>query len=512
MLKTYIIFAESDMGMMEQFSSLATSGLNLLGSLFIFIIGLIAAVVMVMFVIDITQTKSAVRRNYPVIGRFRNLFSTLGEFFRQYFFALDREEMPFNRAERDWVNHVADDGKDVVPFGSTKVLAPGTPIFANGMFPKLEEEDRPEAPFIIGPQTRKPYSPTSLFNISAMSYGSLSKPAIQALSHGASMAGCYLNTGEGGVSPYHLEGECHLVYQLGTAKFGARNDDATLNEEKLAKICENPNIKMIEIKLSQGAKPGKGGILPAEKVNAEIAEIRGIPEGKAALSPNRHVDAANPEELLDLIHKVREASGRPTGIKLCIGNVLPVIEFMKAIKARGSDSAPDYIAVDGGDGGTGAAPLPLIDNTGLTVRESLPLMDDLLRDYGLRERVALIASGKLITSADVAWAFCAGADMVNAGRGFMFALGCIQALKCDKNTCPTGITTHNARLQKGLDPSNKAVRVRNYVKSVQSEIEIIADACGVDCPRHLGREHLMVVQASGRSKPFAEVWGSSRYM
>jgi glutamate synthase domain-containing protein 2 len=501
----------SEPTMMENATSFAMRGLNLLGSLFLFAIGLCVVIAAVLFVIDITQTKSTIRRNYPVIGRFRTLFSKLGEFFRQYFFALDREEMPFNRAEREWVNEVSEHGADVVPFGSTKVLSPGTPIFANGLFPKLDEEDENKQPFIIGRDTAHPYTPKSFFNISAMSYGSLSKPAIQALSHGACMSGCYLNTGEGGVSPFHLEGQCDLVYQLGTAKFGARNDDATLNEEKLRRICENPRIRMIEIKLSQGAKPGKGGILPAEKVNAEIADIRGIPEGQAAISPNRHVDAGTPDELLDLIAQVRRVSGRPTGIKFCLGNPIPIIDLLKTIQKRGKDSAPDYIVVDGGDGGTGAAPLSLIDNTGLTVRESLPLMDDLLREYDLRDRVTLIASGKLITPADVAWAFCAGADLVNAARGFMFALGCIQALKCDKNTCPTGITTHNPRLQRGLDPSNKAVRVRNYVKSIRKEVEIIAHACGVNGPRELSREHLMVVQSSGRSLPFNQIWDRSRY-
>ncbi len=507
----YLIFAESDPTMMAEFGGLAMSGLNLLGSLFLFLVGLAMAAVAVLFIIDITQTRSAIRRNYPVIGRFRTVFSHLGEFFRQYFFALDREEMPFNRAEREWIDHVCEDGSDVVPFGSTKNLDPGTPIFANGLFPALDDDERPIPDFIIGPNTRNPYKPGSLFNISAMSYGSLSKPAIQALSRGAALSKCFLNTGEGGVSPYHLEGGCDVVYQLGTAKFGARNDDATLNEDKLRKVCENPFIKMVEIKLSQGAKPGKGGILPGNKVTAEIAEIRGIEEGQSALSPNRHVDASNSEELLDLIHRVREVSGRPTGIKLCIGQVGPIIGLLEAIKARGDASAPDYIVVDGGDGGTGAAPLPLIDNTGLTVRESLPLMDDLLREHGLRERVKIIASGKLVTSADVAWAFCAGADMVNNARGFMFALGCIQALKCDKNTCPTGITTHNPRLQKGLDPANKAVRVHNYIKNIIKEVEIIAHACGVDEPRQLQREHLLIVQASGRSKPFDKVWDSSRY-
>ncbi|MEM7729502.1 MAG: FMN-binding glutamate synthase family protein [Pseudomonadota bacterium] len=497
---------------MDAFAKIAMYGLELLGSLFLFVVGLLALGALALFVYDKTQTRNTIWRNYPVIGHFRNLFETLGEFFRQYFFAMDREEMPFNRAERDWVKHVCEHGKDVVPFGSTKKFDPGMPIFANGLFPKLDEEDRIKPPFVIGPGARRPYRPTSFFNISAMSYGSLSKPAIQALSHGAQMAGCYLNTGEGGVSPYHLEGGCDVVFQLGTAKFGARNDDATLNEEKLAKVCENPSIVMLEIKLSQGAKPGKGGILPAAKVNAEIAGIRGIPEGQSALSPNRHVDAGTPDELLDLIHRVREVSGRPTGIKFCMGQVKPVQELIDAILARGSDSAPDYIALDSGDGGTGAAPMPLIDSTGMLIEDSLPLLHDMLEEAGLRERIKIIASGKLITSADVAWAFCVGADMVNNGRGFMFALGCIQALKCDKNTCPTGITTHDKGLQAGLDPSNKAVRVRNYVKTLNEEVEMIAHACGVDCPRELTRDHLLVMQASGRTRPFTKAWNPDRYL
>lgn len=498
---------------MDTFAKFAMSGLELLGSLFLFTVALLAIGIVVLYIYDKTQRKNTIWRNYPVIGHFRNLFQTMGEFFRQYFFALDREEMPFNRAERDWVKHVCEDGKDVVPFGSTNVFEPGMPIFANGLFPKLDEEQSPSTtPFTIGPDTPNPYQPGSFFNISAMSYGSLSAPAIRALSHGAKMAGCYLNTGEGGVSPYHLDGGCDIVYQLGTAKFGARNDDATLNEEDLAKICENPNIKMIEIKLSQGAKPGKGGILPAKKVNKEIADIRGIPEGEAAISPNRHVDAGNPEELLDLIDQVRRVSKRPVGIKFCMGQVAPIQALLDTILARGKASAPDYIVIDSGDGGTGAAPMPLIDSTGMLIEDSLPLLHDLLTDSGLRDRIKIIASGKLIASADVAWAFCVGADMINNARGFMFALGCIQALKCDKNTCPTGITTHDKRLQQGLDPSNKAVRVRNYVKTLHEEVEMIAHACGVDGPRDLTREHLLVMQASGRTRPFTKVWNPDRYL
>ena len=508
-----MIFAAKTYGSdsIEEIAGSALIGIDFLGSLFLFLMGLLVLVILVLFTIDVRQTKDSVRRNYPVIGRFRGIFTTLGEFFRQYFFAMDREEMPFNRAERDWIYDVAQHGKETAPFGSTRVLTPGTAIFANGMFPKLEGQHSPKPGFVIGPNTRHPYTPNSFFNISAMSYGSLSKPAVLALSHGAQLAGCWLNTGEGGVSPYHAEGDCDLIFQMGTAKFGVRNDDATLNTDKLAKVCENPNVKMIEIKLSQGAKPGKGGILPGTKVTQEIAEIRGIPVGESAISPNRHVDVSNPGELLDLIHTVRETSGRPVGIKFVVGNIAPIEALVKEIKARGASSAPNYMAIDGGYGGTGAAPLPLLDNVGLTIRESLPVIDDLLREEGLRDDIALIASGKLITPAEMAWAFCVGADFVNSARGFMFALGCIQALKCNENTCPTGITTHNKRLQHGLDPTNKAVRVMNYCKNMREEVEMIAHSCGVDHPRDLTRDHVMIVQASGRSIPFSKVWDTSRF-
>ncbi len=495
---------------MDWMTKFTHSGLNLFAIVFVSIAAALVLLIIIFFVIDITQTKDSVRRNYPVLGRFRNLLAELGTFFRQYFFALDREEMPFNRAERDWINHVSKKGSETVPFGSTRRLTAGAVIFANGMFPKMEDEHTEHKPKLIGKDTPNPYQPKSFFNISAMSYGSLSKPAVRALSRGAKMGECWLNTGEGGVSPYHLEGECDLVYQLGTAKFGARHADGSLNVEALTKICENPNIKMIEIKLSQGAKPGKGGILPALKVTEEIAKIRGIPVGKAAISPNRHVEAKNAAELLDLIAHVREVSGRPTGIKMVIGNLATLGDFIKAIKKRGVKSAPDFITLDGGDGGTGAAPMPLIDNMGLTIRESLPATIDALNRAGLRERVRVIATGKLITPAEVAWAFCAGADFVSSARGFMFALGCIQAMKCNQNTCPTGITTHDKRLQRGLNPDNKAVRVKNFVKTMRYEVAMIAHSCGVDHPNALTRDHALIVKTGGQSVPLSHIYPNIR--
>ena len=487
-------------------SDLANTGLSLFALLFIGIITLVFVIIFIMFIIDISQTKNAVRRNYPVLGRFRGFFSKLGEFFRQYFFAQDREEMPFNRAERDWIYQVSEKGSETVPFGSTRHMTAGAVIFANTMFPKQESEHVLHIPKLIGKDCKYPYQPKSFFNISAMSYGSLSKPAVQALSYGANIGECWLNTGEGGLSPYHLEGGCDLVFQIGTAKFGVRNEDASLNEDKLRELCQHKQIKMIEIKLSQGAKPGKGGILPAIKVTEEIAKIRHIKPNKAAISPNRHVDAANVEELLDLITRIRNISGRPTGIKMVIGDMEAVKDLLSAIKKRGAESAPDFITLDGGDGGTGAAPMPLIDNVGLTIKQSLPQLVDLLAKAGLRERIRIIASGKLITPAEVAWAFCAGADFVNSARGFMFALGCIQAMKCNKNTCPTGITTHNQRLQRGLVPKDKAERVRQFVRTMRKEVEMIAHSCGVDHPNQLRREHALILTDLGQTKKLSTLW------
>ena len=486
-------------------------GISLLSTMFVLAVGIVVLIVIVLFLIDLFQTKDAVRRNYPVIGRFRYLFSTLGEFFRQYFFAMDREEMPFNRAEREWVNKSSEGADNTIAFGSTKNLTPvGTVIFVNCPFPQLDEETSEASDLVIGPDSANPYSTKSLINISAMSYGAISRPAVEALSRGAKMAGCWLNTGEGGLAPYHLSGGADIVFQIGTAKYGVRSEDGALDPQKLREVAAHEQVRMFEIKLSQGAKPGKGGILPAVKVNREIANIRGIPKNRDSISPNRHPEINSVGELLDFIALVRDTTGKPVGFKTVIGAYGWLDSLAEEIHKRGIQSAPDFITIDSGDGGTGAAPMPLMDNVGLPIKESLPMVVDILTQTGLRDRIKVIASGKLITPADVAWAYCAGTDVVVSARGFMFALGCIQSLKCNKNTCPTGITTHVKRLQRGLDPADKAIRVRNFVEKMHYGVGVISHSCGVPHPRALRRMHCRIVQDTGKSVPLTDLYPDAR--
>lgn len=491
---------------METTMETAFDVVNFLGLLFVLIFALLVVVAVILFIIDRSQTGDAIRRNYPVIGRFRHLFSELGEFFRQYFFAMDREELPFNRAQREWVGRAGEGKGNTVAFGSTRNLAvPGTPIFVNDPFPPLDDEYASTEPLVIGATCRTPFLAPSIFNISGMSYGAISKPAVQSLSRGAKEAGVWLNTGEGGLSPFHLEGGCDLVYQIGTAKFGVRDEAGNLSDDKLREVSAHDTVRMFEIKMAQGAKPGKGGILPGEKVNAEIAAIRGLNVGQDGISPNRHREIDSFDHLLDMIAHIREVTGKPVGIKTVVGSEESFRDFFDAIAKRTAD-APDFITIDGGEGGTGAAPMPLIDLVGMPVREALPLVADLREEYGLDNRIRLVASGKLVNPGDIAWALAAGADFVTSARGFMFALGCIQALKCNKNTCPTGITTHDPRFQKGLVVERKYTRVARYAKALVKEVEIIAHSVGVSEPRKLRRRHVRLVQPNGRSVPMNEVF------
>ena len=464
--------------------------------------------VFVLYVLDISQTEQAIRRNYPVIGRLRYFFEHMGVFFRQYFFAMDREELPFNRAQRSWIARAAKNLDSTVAFGSTKPIhSPGQILFLNSMMPTLDSEANSSvrSPIAFGDgYARFPYSTYSVFHISAMSYGALSAPAIRALSKGAANAGVLYNTGEGALSPYHLEGGCDLVFQIGTAKYGVRDKQGALCDEKLREVADHDAVKMFEIKLSQGAKPGKGGILPAEKVTELIATTRGIPVGVDSISPNRHEDINSIDDLLEMIVRVREVTGKPVGIKLVLGQTAWLDLFAATIIERGLHTAPDFITIDSAEGGTGAAPQGLIDNVGLPADYSIPVVVDKLIEYGLRERIKVFASGKMVMPYGVAAALSLGADCVNSARGFMFALGCIQALQCNQNTCPTGITTHDLKLQRGLNPASKAVRVEHYAKNVLKEVTTIAHSCGVLNPQDLSREHAYFVGGDGTPQPLIE--------
>ncbi len=485
----------------------AFTALEFMAVLFIFVVGLAVLAIIILFIIDITQTEQAIRHNYPVIGRLRYLFEHLGKFFRQYFFAMDREELPFNRAERNWVYRAAKNSDNTVAFGSTRDLREeGAILFVNCPYPTLDIDATEASPVTIGPDCRQPYTTASIFNISGMSYGAISRPAVLALSRGAHEAGCWLNTGEGGLSPWHLEGGADLVFQIGTAKYGVRDESGGLSDEKLAAIAEHPQVRMFELKLSQGAKPGKGGILPGGKVTSEIATIRGIPEGRDSISPNRHPDINNNSDLIRMIRRIRRVTGKPVGFKCVIGAWGWLDKLFDEINQQGPDAAPDFITIDSADGGSGAAPASLIDYMGMPLGESLPLVVDKLTEYGLRDRIKVIVSGKMTQPARVAWALCMGADFAVSARGFMFSLGCIQALQCNQNTCPTGITTHNLKLQKGLNPEVKADRVANYALNMAHEVGVIAHSCGVANPRELRRFHARIVQNNGKSIPLNELY------
>ncbi len=459
----------------------------------------VAALLVFIFIRDITQKKHSVLRNYPIIGRLRYFFEQLGEYFRQYFFAGDRDEMPFNRATRGWVYRLAKNEGGTIGFGSTYDLnQPGALIFVNHPFPVLEEERLPTPSLTLGEgYCKQPFEARSIVNISAMSFGAISAPAVRSLSRGAAVAGCWLDTGEGGLSPYHLEGGCDIIMEFGTAKYGVRDSQGNLNPERLTELAKV--VKAFEIKLSQGAKPGKGGVLPGKKVTAEIAEIRGIPEGRDSISPNRHRDIANMSELLEKIAYIRDLTGRPVGVKTAIGGWRFMNDMADLVHKRGMEFAPDFLVIDGGEGGSGAAPQALFDHMGLSIKEALPRVVDALIETGLKQRIRVVASGKLVDSARAAWALCAGADFVNTARGFMFSLGCIQAMRCHQNTCPTGVTTHNKRLQRALVVEEKYLRVANYANNMNREIDMIAHSCGVRHARELKREHVRIVQASGQS-------------
>lgn len=455
----------------------------------------IAVVILGIFIHDIRQTNHAILRNFPVLGHFRYFAETWGEYMRQYQYLPDWSERPFNRLERSWIYRSAKGVPNLISFGSS-----ATPSFAfrNAAFPVLEEDRRGFPGKMIGiaegpGSCAQPYFAKSFFNLSGMSFGALSPAAVTALSKGTQMAGLWMATGEGGLSPYHLVGGGDVVMQIGTAKYGVRDASGNLSDDRLRAIAAHENVRMFEVKLAQGAKPGKGGILPGIKVTKEIAEIRGIPMGEDSISPNRHRDIANVRELGLFVQRVREVTGRPVGVKFVVGDTMALDEWFEDC-LRHPEGCPDYIHVDGGEGGTGAAPAALIEHVGMPITMALPAVIESRDRHGLRDRIRVIAAGKLVTPDKVAWALCIGADFVVSARGFMFSIGCIQAMKCGSGHCPTGVTSSVPRLTAGLDPADKAVRASNYAKRMIEEVEIIAHSCGLAGPQDFAPHHVTEVE------------------
>lgn len=453
--------------------------------------------IFIVAIIDRTQTKHSLRRNFPVLARGRWYMEYIGHFIRYYMVSSDREERPFNRNDRTWPYKASKGNNTNEAFGSTLDAKDIEYSFVNSPYPFIPETEEDMLPTALtyGKKTKNPYTTNSRVNISGMSYGALSDVAVLSLSKGANKGNFLMNTGEGGLSTFHKEGKAPIIFQIGTAKYGCGNEDLTLNTEKLAKLAQNEQIKMFEIKLSQGAKPGKGGILPADKVTSEIAEARGIEKGTASISPNRHTEVKDDESLLELIYKVKKYSEKPTGIKFCLGSpehldsLFELINNKKELK-DGYLYIPDFITIDSSDGGTGAAPMTHMDVMGMNIKESLPVLISKLNEYGLRKDIKVIGSGKLITPIQAAWAFSNGVDSINIGRGFLFSLGCIQARVCNKNKCPTGITTHNKKYTKGLIPENKYQRVYRYHKALTKELMDVAHSCGVKSFDNLNSKHI----------------------
>ena len=475
------------------------------------------ALVLVLGVADVLQTGNTIRRNFPFIGRFRFVFEDLGPFMRQYFVNADTEGRPFDRIVRHWVYEASEKGNTNIGFGTERdkdavgalgLLPSAFPYVARGGGEVGDghggTDDASACSIVLGPERPEPFTVRSWINVSAMSYGSLSREAIRSLSHGAARARCYLNTGEGGVSPHHLEGGCDLVFQIGTGKFGVRDSSGRFDPERFQRWCAHPSVKAIELKVSQGAKPGKGGILPARKVTPEIAEIRGVTPHQSVHSPPRHPEAPDAASLVRFVARLQELGGIPVGIKMAMGPDEEVDALVAAMVEVGA--YPDWIAVDGAEGGTGAAPPSFADYMGLPLYEAIPVVENALLRYGLRDRVRIIAAGKLIMGAPAAIACALGADLINNARGFMLALGCIQALKCHTNGCPTGIATHNAYLQRGIVPEAKAERVAHYAEVFEKDLLACTHAVGVVRPDRLRRHHAAMVVAPGRKDPLDRLY------
>ena len=408
------------------------------------------------------QKKHTLLANFGLLALFRYFVESIGPEFRQYLYSSDTEEKPFNRIERADVYKQSKNQEKSSAFGSLLDFSSKTLKLKHSFYPVVDKAHLLPFKVCFGEERalKQAYTINKAIMIGAMSYGALGKKAIQALSLGAKKAGIPLNTGEGGYPKYHLMGGADLIFQIGTAKFGVRQKEGAFDPNKLAKISQLPQVKMIEIKLSQGAKPGKGGLLPKEKITEEIAELRGVHTGKDIISPPGHVECVSARSTLHFIQQIQEVSQLPVGIKFCLGSLKELGEILTEMKHQ--NLYPDYMAIDGSEGGTGAAPKTFMDDLGYPLFPALQKITQLMKECGVLGKCKIVASGKLIGAGKQMMALCMGADAIYTARGFMLALGCIQALRCNNNTCPVGITTHSEKLQYGLDIEEKSERVKNY--------------------------------------------------
>ncbi len=438
--------------------------------------------------LDLLQRRSTLRRNYPILAHFRYGLESIGPEIRQYFVQHDLDEVPFSRRERALVYQRAKGEMDVVPFGTLHSTYASDYEWINHSLAPAHIEDH-DFRVLIGTGCAQPYS-ASVFNISAMSFGALSANAIRALNDGARRGGFFHDTGEGSISPYHLEHGGDLVWEIGSGYFGCRDAHGGFDEEKFAANATRPQVRMVEVKLSQGAKPGHGGVLPVAKVSAEIAATRGVAMGEDCVSPAGHSAFSTPLELLQFIARLRTLSGgKPTGFKLAIGHPWEWFGIAKAMQESGL--LPDFIVVDGAEGGTGAAPSEFIDHVGVPMQEALMLVHNTLVGLDLRERIRIGAAGKITSAFDIARTLAMGADWCNAARGFMFSLGCIQSLSCHSDRCPTGIATQNPDRWKHLDVPDKAARVALFHRNTLVALKELLAAAGLSHPAELGPEHIL---------------------
>ena len=491
------------------FGSIAT--IAILGYFFpwTYLLLVIIIPLIIMGLIDLTQKKHAIMRNYPIVGRLRYFMEDIRPKIYQYFVESDIDGSPINRVDRSTIYQRAKRELNSQPFGTQfNVYAEGYEWMAHSIQPRsFEKMNKDPRVLFGGKECTQPYS-ASILNVSAMSYGSLSSNAVEALNGGAKLGGFAHNTGEGGISEHHLNQGGDIIWQIGTGYFGCRNEEGNFDEKLFAEKSAHPNIKMIELKISQGAKPGHGGILPASKNTPEIAAIRHVKPNTTVASPPYHTAFSSPLEMIAFISKLRKLSGgKPVGFKLCIGQKLEFHALCKAMLE--SDCFPDFITVDGGEGGTGAAPPEFSNSVGMPLMDALAFVHDTLRGYAIREEVKLIASGKVLTGYHILRAMALGADTCNSARAMMMAIGCIQALVCNTNRCPTGVATQDKWLMAGLVVDDKKHRVANYHRdTIESAIELTA-AAGLTDPHEITRSHISRRVFMNQVRSFEEIYPST---